>query len=169
MVLLPRSWFLIGLGGLLALMAVAHPPLLMGALAVDLVAGILILVDTLRMPHGSAFRVRRVREHVLSLGARNRIDLVLEHDLPTARYARLRDEPPPDAEWEGREFAIRLAPDTPVTVAYHLTPRYRGTARFEDIFLRVEGPLRLVAQTYRLPARESVPVYPNLLQMREYD
>lgn len=169
MVLLPRSWFLIGLGGLLALVAVAHPPLLRGTLAVDLVAGILILVDALRLLRASAFRVQRVHERVLSLGARNRIELVLEHDLPTARYARLRDEPPPDAEWDAREFAIRLTPDTPATVAYHLTPRYRGAARFEDIFLRVEGPLRLVAQTYRLPACESVPVYPNLLQMREYD
>jgi uncharacterized protein (DUF58 family) len=62
-----------------------------------------------------------------------------------------------------------LQPDQPAEVVYHLTPRYRGEARFEDAFLRVEGWLRLTTRDYRLPARESVPVYPNLLQLREYD
>jgi uncharacterized protein (DUF58 family) len=60
-------------------------------------------------------------------------------------------------------------PAQPARVVYHLTPRYRGEARFEDVFLRVEGRLRLTTRDYRLPARESVPVYPNLLQLREYD
>lgn len=169
MILLPRCWVLFGSGGLLALLAVAHPPLLWGAVAVDVLAAMLVLVDMLTLPAAHAFQVRRQHDPVLSLGARNRIEIVLEHTLTTPHYARLRDEPPPDTEWDTREFAVKLLPNQPTTVAYHLTPRYRGEARFEDIFLRVEGRLRLVAQTYRLPARERVPVYPNLLQMREYD
>lgn len=169
MVLLSRSWWLIGLGGLLSALAVVYPPLMMGVILLDIAIGVLILVDVLSFPRPQAFRARRQHEHVLSLGARNRIVIVLEHNLTTSRYARLRDEPPPDVEWDHREFSIRLVPEEPASVGYHLTPRYRGEARFEDIFLRVEGRLRLVAQTYRLPARERVPVYPNLLQLREYD
>ncbi len=169
MVLSYRAWLLIAVGGLWALIAVARPDLLIGVVFLDLLIGVALLIDVLTLPRAHQFRVHRKHEPVLSLGASNRIELVLEHTLHHPRYGRLRDEPPPDAEFDQREFPIVLIPNQPVQVAYHLTPRYRGSAVFEDMFLRVEGRLRLVAQTYRLPARSAVPVYPNLLQMREYD
>lgn len=169
MVLSYRAWMLIALGGLWALGAVARPDLIIGVVILDLLIGIALLTDFLTIPRAEQFRVRRLHEHVLSLGANNRIELVLEHTLSQPRHARLRDEPPPDAEFDRREFEILLLPEQPTQVAYHLTPHYRGSAQFEDVFLRVEGRFRLLAQTYRLPAREQVPVYPNLLQMREYD
>jgi uncharacterized protein (DUF58 family) len=106
---------------------------------------------------------------VLSLGTANRIELMLSAAISAPLRVRLRDEPPPDCTFDRREFDILLRPEEPASVHYHLTPLYRGEARFEDIFLRVEGRLGLVYGFYRLPARERVPVYPNLLQMREYE
>ncbi|MCS7300810.1 MAG: DUF58 domain-containing protein [Fimbriimonadales bacterium] len=169
MTLTHRAWILLGLGGLVALLGAARPDLLGLTLLIDLLAILAITIDALTLPRTDAFQVRRVRERVLSLGAANRIELHLDHALTTPRRARLRDEPPPLCDYDQREFMLTLLPHQPVQVAYHLTPRYRGEARFEDVFLRVEGRFGLTARDYRLPAREIAPVYPNLLQLREYD
>ncbi|MCS7190647.1 MAG: DUF58 domain-containing protein, partial [Fimbriimonadales bacterium] len=169
MVLTYRAWVLLGAGGLVALAGATRPELLGLVLAVDLLAILAVVVDALTLPSAGAFRIQRRRERMLSLGAANRIELHLEHALATPRRARLRDEPPPLCDYDQREFALILQPHQPVQVAYHLTPHYRGEARFEDVFLRVEGRWGLTARDYRLPAREIAPVYPNLLQLREYD
>jgi len=169
MTLTYRAWTLLGAGGLVALIGAARPELLGLVLLIDLLAIVAITVDALTLPRAESFRVQRKRERVLSLGASNRIELRLEHGLTTPRRARLRDEPPPLCDYDQREFILTLQPQQPAQVAYHLTPRYRGEARFEDVFLRVEGRFGLTTRDYRLPAREIAPVYPNLLQMREYD
>jgi uncharacterized protein (DUF58 family) len=169
MALTYRAWAVLSVGGLVALLGAARPDLLGLTLLIDLLAVVAIAVDALSLPRADAFRVQRRHERVLSLGAENRIELTLTHRLTTPRHARLRDEPPPLCDYDQREFALMLQPDQPAEVVYHLTPRYRGEARFEDAFLRVEGRFRLTTRDYRLPARESVPVYPNLLQLREYD
>ena len=169
MTLTYRAWAVLSAGGLVALLGAARPDLLGLVLLVDLLAVVIIAVDALSLPRATAFRVQRRHERVLSLGAENRIELTLIHDLTTPRSARLRDEPPPDCDYDRREFALVLQPDQPAQAIYHLTPRYRGEARFEDVFLRVEGRFCLTARDYRLPARESAPIYPNLLQLREYD
>ncbi len=169
MVLTHRAWILLGLGGLVALVGAVRPDWLGLVLLVDLLAILAITVDALTLPRADAFRVQRRHERVLSVGAANRIELHLEHMLTTPRRARLRDEPPPLCDYDQREFHLLLQPHLPAQVAYHLKPRYRGEARFEDVFVRVEGRFGLTARDYRLPAREVAPVYPNLLQMREYD
>jgi uncharacterized protein (DUF58 family) len=169
MTLTYRAWAVLSVGGLVALLGAARPDLLGLTLLIDLLAVVAIAVDALSLPRAEAFHLQRRHERVLSLGAENRIELTLTHSLTTPRHARLRDEPPPLFDCDQHEFTLILQPDQPAEVVYHLTPRYRGEARFEDAFLRVEGWLRLTTRDYRLPARESVPVYPNLLQLREYD
>jgi uncharacterized protein (DUF58 family) len=169
MTLTSRAWAVLSAGGLVALLGAARPDLLGLTLLIDLLAVVIIAVDALSLPRATAFRIQRRHERVLSLGAENRIELTLTHSLTAPHHARLRDEPPPDCDYDQREFTLLLTPDQPAQVVYHLTPRYRGEARFEDVFLRVEGRLRLTTRDYRLPARESAPVYPNLLQLREYD
>jgi len=169
MALTYRAWVVLSVGGLVALLGVARPDLLGLTLLVDLLAVVAIAVDALSLPRATAFRLQRRHERVLSLGAENCIELTLTHSLTAPYHARLRDEPPPLCDYDRREFTLLLLPDQPARVVYHLTPRYRGEARFEDVFLRVEGRLRLTTRDYRLPARESVPIYPNLLQLREYD
>ncbi|GIV07818.1 MAG: hypothetical protein KatS3mg017_1020 [Fimbriimonadales bacterium] len=164
-----RAWILLGLGGLVALLGAARPDLLGLTLLIDLLAILAITVDAFTLPRADAFQVQRKRERVLSLGASNRVELTLRHALRVPHRARLRDEPPPLCDYDPREFTLTLTPNQPAQVAYHLTPHYRGEARFEDVFLRVEGRFGLTARDYRLPAREIAPVYPNLLQMREYD
>ncbi|GIV07617.1 MAG: hypothetical protein KatS3mg017_0819 [Fimbriimonadales bacterium] len=169
MIFTHRAWILLGLGGLVALLGAARPELLGLTLLIDLLAILAITVDALTLPRADAFSVERRRERVLSLGASNRVELTLRHTLRVPHRARLRDEPPPLCDYDQREFTLTLTPNQPAQVAYHLTPHYRGEARFEDVFLRVEGRFGLTARDYRLPAREIAPVYPNLLQMREYD
>ncbi len=169
MTLTVRAWILLGVGGLISLLGVARPALLVWVVPYDLLIAVLIAADGLLLPRVGRFRVARLHEAVLSLGTANRIEIVVRADGARALKVRLRDEPPPDCTFDRREFDLVLSPEEPAQVHYHLTPLYRGEARFEDIFLRVEGLLGLVYGFYRLPARERVPIYPNLLQLREYE
>ncbi|MEN3001414.1 MAG: DUF58 domain-containing protein [Armatimonadota bacterium] len=169
MTLTVRAWILLGVGGLIALLAVARPTLLVWVVPYDLLVAVLIALDALLLPRKDRFRAMRQHEAVLSMGTANRIELVLSAEVAYPLRLRLRDEPPPDCTFDRREFDLVLRPGEPAQVAYHLTPLYRGEARFEDIFLRVEGRLGLMYGFYRLPARERVPIYPNLLQLREYE
>jgi uncharacterized protein (DUF58 family) len=164
-----RAWILVGVGGLISLLGIARPALLVWVVPYDLLVAVLVALDALWLPRAARFRVARLHEAVLSLGTANRIELMLSAAISAPLRVRLRDEPPPDCTFDQREFDVLLRPEEPALVHYHLTPLYRGEARFEDIFLRVEGRLGLVYGFYRLPARERVPVYPNLLQMREYE
>jgi uncharacterized protein (DUF58 family) len=49
-------------------------------------------------------------------------------------------------------------------------PPRRGDAQFGDLYLRVDGPLRLVRRSFRQRnTARSVRVYPNLRELRRYD
>jgi uncharacterized protein (DUF58 family) len=54
-------------------------------------------------------------------------------------------------------------------VSYRLLPTDRGNFDFGDIYLRCQGPLGLACVDRRAPAAESVPVFPNLLEIRRYE
>lgn len=169
MVFTPRFWVLIAIGGLLALLGLRYPPILLLVAIWDIGVIFLALLDLFTLPRPAAFQVRRLHEEVLSLGAANLIRLeVLVHTRRPLKL-RLRDEPPSECLFDQREFRLTLLPYQPAECRYHLTPIRRGDHRFQDIFLRVEGALGLVIGTYRLPAREVVKVYPDLLAIRQYD
>jgi hypothetical protein len=108
MTLTYRAWAVLSAGGLVALLGAARPDLLGLTLLIDLLAVVAIAVDALSLPRATAFRIQRRHERVLSLGAENRIELTLTHSLTAPHHARLRDEPPPDCDYDRREFALVL-------------------------------------------------------------
>jgi uncharacterized protein (DUF58 family) len=108
----------------------------------------------------------------LSLGAWNPVRLALAN--PTARQQRVqvRDVPPPsfDLDREPTLFSLTLAPGAAADVTYRVRPRERGDARFEDLHVRVNGPLGLVRRNWRRGASaQDVRVYPGLRDLRRYD
>jgi uncharacterized protein (DUF58 family) len=164
-----RFWILFAIGGLLALMGLGIPSILWLVALYDGLLFVLLLVDIFTLPRPADLRVERHHEEVLSLGATNLIRLIVSSRAARPLRVRLRDEPPPDCRVDRREFMLAVEPETPVESGYHLTPLYRGEIRFQDAFLRVMGGLGLVMNTYRFSIRSSVKVYPNLIQLREYE
>lgn len=164
-----RFWILFAIGGLLALIGVGIPSILWLVALYDGLLFALLLTDIFTLPRPADLKVERSHEEVLSLGAPNLIRLIAYSRANRPLTIRLRDEPPPDCRFDRREFTLRLEPETPAEVHYHLTPLYRGEIRFQDVFMRVWGRLGLAVNSYRLPGRSTVRVYPDLIRMREYE
>jgi uncharacterized protein (DUF58 family) len=97
MTLTYRAWAVLSAGGLVALLGAARPDLLGLTLLIDLLAVVIIAVDALSLPRATAFRIQRRHERVLSLGAENRIELTLIHDLTAPRTPACATSRPPTA------------------------------------------------------------------------
>jgi uncharacterized protein (DUF58 family) len=115
---------------------------------------------------------RRLASDRLSLGAWNPVELRIHN--PTARVERVsvRDQPPVgfQVDHPALIFKAVVPAGATETTRYHVRPPRRGDARFGELYLRVEGPLRLVRRTFRQDGTATgIRVYPNLRELRRYD
>ncbi|AKJ02652.1 uncharacterized protein (DUF58 family) [Archangium gephyra] len=146
-----------------AALAVAGSVFLWLALALDAAVLLLCAFDFLSAPRASDVEVRRSVEPVLSSGTANPVRLELSSRGPRPVRGQVRDEVPPGMEVRGHQQPFSLSPDSPhATVSYALTPPARGDLRLGDVHLRLLGPLGLCARQVRIPAAQTVKVYPDL-------
>lgn len=116
--------------------------------------------------------VRELPSDKLSLGSWNPVHVRLVN--PTARRQRIlvRDVVPTDFDLDPplALFALLLEPGATFDQLYRVRPRTRGDAHFDDLHLRVDGPLRLVRRSWRRAGTaQHVRVYPGLRDLRRYD
>jgi uncharacterized protein (DUF58 family) len=117
-------------------------------------------------------RVRREKPPRLSLGTANEVILVLENMWTRMLHVIVRDEPPLGfQEVPGASLPplTKVPPHGTVRLHYQIVPTERGNFQFDDIYLRCRGPMGLAWIDRTIPARESVQVYPNLLEVRRYE
>ena len=146
-----------------AALAVAGSVFLWLALALDAAVLLLCAFDFFSAPRASDVEVRRALEPVLSSGSANPVRLELGLRGPRPVRGLVRDEVPPGMDVRGHQQPFSLSPDSPLaTVSYALTPPARGDLRLGDVHLRLLGPLGLCARQVRLPAAQTVKVYPDL-------
>ncbi len=145
-----------------AVLSVLAPPVAWLAVALDVALVALSAFDFLRAPGPGSLRVTRVVEPVLSSGVPNPVRLVLEQTPGATRPIRgeVRDTVAPGPLVEGlrQPLAFRGGAE----LAWKLTPLTRGDLAFGDVWLRVEGPLGLCARQFRVPAAQTVRVFPDL-------
>jgi len=150
------------LGGLLPLATL---------LALGFDAGILLLgaADAWLATRLPPPRVRRDRAARLSLGTENEIALLLESTANRGVRLIVRDAVPPAFKVEPALLDGLLPAHGNLRLAYQLLPTDRGDFAFGDVHIRCRGPLGLAWIDRTLPAAETVPVYPNLLEVRRYE
>lgn len=153
-----------------------HPELVAAGtwlpLGFDATLLLLTLLDGLlarRATHPRRLRVRRERPARLSVGVDNEIVVVLESRNALAQRLLIRDLPPPTFRAEPGLLEVRVPGHGWAKVGYRLLPDERGNFTFGDVWVRCRGPLGLAWADRRVPASESVPVYPNLLEVRRYE
>jgi uncharacterized protein (DUF58 family) len=101
----------------------------------------------------------------LSIGRENPITLTLTSKAPS--LVQIRDTPP------AKHFRITpatltatLEADSTVDLTYSAYPTYRGQYQWGDIYLRQRSRWRLAWIDRKIPAKETVAVYPDLLGLR---
>jgi uncharacterized protein (DUF58 family) len=162
-VLLLLAALLLALGGIFAVLGVVLVVLALLAAAVDW----WLARDGARLD-----LVRALPSDKLSLGAWNPVRIELLNTTARLLQVQVRDVPPTDfdADPSVTLFNVRLAPGDVSALAYRVRPRERGDARFDDVHVRVEGPLGLVRRGWRRTATaQQVRVYPGLRDLRRYD
>lgn len=165
----PRLFILLGLAAPLS--AIGGPTVLVAVVIVVLTL-VIAVVDWFLA--GDARRIaieRRLASDKFSLGAGNPVALVLHN--ATARRQRLviRDVPPPGFILsDGPLFTFTLGPDAHATVTYRAQPVHRGDAAFGDLYVRADGPLRLVRRTRRLrDTGQTVRIFPDIRELGRMD
>jgi uncharacterized protein (DUF58 family) len=130
---------------------------------------LLFCFDALLTARNTSLRVRRERPARLSVGVENDIVLALENSGARAVTLRARDEPPPRFRAEPAVLTGTVPAYGWARLTYRLTPTERGNFTFNDMYLRVRGPLGLAWVDRTIPAADPVQVYPNLLEVRRYE
>jgi uncharacterized protein (DUF58 family) len=151
----------------------AGEPLVLVALTIAGLALLGALVDFVLAGDGRRVHLqRRLATDKLSLGAWNPVTLHIDNPTARAQHVQVRDQPPLNFALDQPRpvFASSVGVRSATTLMYHVRPPRRGDAAFDDLYLRVDGPLGLVRRTFRQRnSGQLVRVYPDLRELRRYD
>lgn len=164
-----RRWFGLFLAGALPLALIGISPGFLGlTLLWDGALLVATLADLLLLPSPDSLGVERLVERQLSLGAANRVELVIRNRSELAWNLTVHDEPPDGIPHDFEDTSLAVEAKSRARLAYHATPTARGDFHFGDLWMRVAGRLDLVNRQWRLPAAQSVKVYPNLAETAKF-
>ncbi|MBI5958570.1 MAG: DUF58 domain-containing protein [Chloroflexi bacterium] len=146
------------------------PPLLMVALLYGVGLLALLALDQQRAETMAQFRVERIHDSKLSLGAVNSVIVRVQSRTARSVMLTVRDEPP--YQFAGADQATlvgALLPYESLDLSYTLRPLRRGDYSFGNLNLRWTSPLGFFIRQATIPAAAPVKVYPNLHEIRKYD
>lgn len=165
-----RFFWATGLLIVLCALGFALPILFVAAQILLVVLLVLVFLDLFTLYNKwMGFSAKRVLPRVLSLGDANPISIFLENRSSQPLVVTMVDELPEQFQIRDfrRHFPVGLWDE--MEVKYELRPLSRGVYRFGDINLFVSSRIGLLERRLRLPAAEEVPVYPSIIQMKQYE
>ncbi|MEM8906870.1 MAG: DUF58 domain-containing protein [Bacteroidota bacterium] len=168
---LSNRFFLV-FGGIVGLFILSFPlsilfPVAQTALVMGLV---LVLVDGSRLFHRSVrLKVRRRLPKVFSLGDDNQISIELHNQSQQVLHLEIIDELP--FQFQKRDFQIQstLQANEQQKIHYQLRPTSRGNYTFGAINIFLRTQLGLLQRRYQHIYEMTVPVYPSIIQMKQFE
>ncbi len=152
----------------LALAAVFDTALVWPMLAVDAGLALLAGLDALLGRRGLV-RVERAASEVFSVGRSNPVALELRSNARRKLKVRVMDDVPANATTHDLPATVELKPGASAVVRYRVTPSKRGEYSLGDHHVRYPTPLGLWQRQLRIPATQSVKVYPDVKSIRTYE
>lgn len=140
------------------------------ALTFFILAVLLTLADAFLLFHSSMMvSADRKLPKLLSLGDQNRISLNVRNESNRPLNIEVIDELP--VQFQERDFKISLsiAAAANSSLYYELTPVNRGVYEFGLINLFASTNLQMVQRRFRAGKPMEVPVYPSVVQMKQYE
>jgi len=153
---------------LLSLGLFLNPALKPAILALDLVVGLIALVDLATLLGVRRFTVDRRCGAVGSIGEPFAVDLIFENVGRSARRLRVRDDVPESMAAEPDQFLAKIAHRGRIGLTYTATPHRRGTYAFERVDALVASRLGYWERSVSWPIRTVVKVYPDIRQIGRY-
>ena len=106
---------------------------------------------------------------LLSLGDANRIFIFLKNNAPLRLSLTVIDELPFQLQKRDFEIKLKIEGGEETTLTYELWPVVRGEYTFGVVNIFASTSLGLVERRFRSGSEMSVPVYPSVLQMKQYE
>ena len=135
---------------------------LIGFLVATLIDYFLLFGNTIRL------RCRRILPKVFSLGDQNNVSIEIQNLSRIALQVFIIDELP--IELQQREFGInmQLGRNERKRIKYQLRPFTRGAYTFGKIHLLLSSFLGIIDRRISFDRENTIPVYPSILQMKNY-
>ncbi len=164
----PTRRALLGLAALTALALVGGSPDLW-AVVLSLGTG-LVLTDVLLGRALPTPRAARTLATSVPVNQVTRVALRLTSTAERPLALVVHDEPPLSCRLDGATFPVtlRLAPGATADVGYTMLPLERGSVSFGAIVLLLRSPLGLFESRRRVPAADSVRVFPDFSIITSY-
>jgi uncharacterized protein (DUF58 family) len=169
--MLTMRWYLLALVvPTILLLSSVLPFLALPTLFYGIALLLLTWLDRHSAGRADQFRVIRQHDLKLSLGVPNPVMLEVESRAARPLDITLHDEPPIGFVLaESATQHVTITPHETLTLVYHVRPLQRGDFAFGDINLRWKGPLGMYVRQTTIKAAETVKVYPNIYEIRQYE
>ena len=113
--------------------------------------------------------VSREAPHVLSLARPNRIRLLVRSSARRKLAVSVNQDLFDDSDSADLPLAASLPPRGSAALSYHVEPRRRGAYTLGDHWVRYPSPLGFWQRQLRIPAEDSVRVYPDVHAIRAFE
>ena len=114
---------------------------------------------------GNGVKVTRGELQRLSIGRDNPVILSVQSGKQAAKI-RLRDAYPLNFQVSTSPLEASLAPNSATELSYTVHPNHRGEYQWGDIQVRQLGQWGLAWHDWKIPASQTVAVYPDLMGLR---
>jgi uncharacterized protein (DUF58 family) len=146
-------------------------PMLFPVAQASLVVALAIILAEIFMQFNPAVTLscRRITPKVLSLGSDNTIRLVLENRYALGLRLSVVDELPVQLQKRDFEMKVSLSPGEERVLHYIIHPTARGEYHFGKVNIYSQTATGFIERRFAHSLECMVPVYPSILQMREYE
>ena len=158
----------LGVPCLLSLALLVQPGLLPVIAVIDALILLVALGDLLTLPRKKAFAIDRETTRVVSVQQNHTVTLHISNLSQRSPTGWIRDDIPQEFEAQPKEFVLKLAARSRVTVHYELKATRRGAFSLNQINLRVRSLLGLWQRLLIYPLETKLDVYPDMKQLAEY-
>jgi uncharacterized protein (DUF58 family) len=165
-----RFFQLFGLVAVLFVLGYAVPLLFPVALGIFAIVLSLTVADVILLfQKNIQIEVERRLPKLLSLSDQNKVILQINNRSPRPLKLTVIDELPFQFQKRDFEKSILLKAKEEQALAYELRPVTRGGYAFGIVNVFAETQLGLVQRRFQLGEAVEVPVYPSVIQMKEYE
>ncbi|MGE5557746.1 MAG: DUF58 domain-containing protein [Bacillota bacterium] len=120
---------------------------------------------TVREPR---FAVCRIFINPLYQHQNSKVEIRITNPLRRRVRMTYKDEPPFVLESGGYQGAVDLEPGGAVHISYEIVCHKRGVFGFGDFNMKYLGPLGLFSRQTKIPLKEEIKVYPDLVSLGDY-
>jgi uncharacterized protein (DUF58 family) len=160
------------LGGLVVLFTAGFwwaPLFFVGQVMLLLLITLCLVDGLLLFARPYRFRVKRNLPRVLSLGDETEVKISLQNRNNLSLQIEVVDELPYQLQIRDFSRTVNLAPEESVDIDYLIRPTTRGAYEFGRILLFLSTPLGLLERRYLKDAATELPVYPSIVQMKQFE